>query len=194
MRLSPQLSRVAALTILLMLCWGVGTLVIAPLLDQIVHDREVIARARMTIARYRELEARLPALQRQIALLRTSPTAKSYLADAPPGVQAAEMQATAQKLVSSAGATLRSSRTVPSTTENGFSRLEVELDLTASASALAGLLHAIETAEPAIVVDRVAVQVPESGAGAKAADGQPLLAVTLYLVSYARPGGEGRGA
>src|SRR5437016_3637957 len=96
------------------------------------------------------------------------------------------MQGAAQKMASAAGATLRSSRTLPQTVEEGFNSLGVELDLVAASSSLAGLLHAIETAEPMILVDRLAVQVPENGAGAKIADGQPQLNVNLRLVSYAR--------
>lgn len=187
MRLAPPLSRLAALTSLGMLCWVVGTLMVAPLLELIDRDSERAAHATMLLARYRQLEAGLPALQRQVELLRTSAGAKAFLPDAVPGLRAAEMQGAAQKAVSSAGATLRSSRTLPQALEEGFNSLGVELDLVASTTALAALLHAVETAEPIILVDRLAIRVPENGAGAKTEDGQPLLNVNLRLVSYARP-------
>jgi len=183
-RLSPPLSRLAALTLLLMLCWAAGTLLVAPLLELIDRDRESAAHSRMLLARYRQLEASLPALRRRLEVLRSSTGAKAFLPDTAPGLGAAEMQGVVQKLVSSAGATLRSSRTLPHTLEEGFSRLGVELELIASAAALAALLHAMETAEPVILVDRLAVQVPENGAGAATPDGQPLLNVSLRVVSY----------
>ena len=69
----------------------------------------------------------------------------------------------------------------------------VELDLIASAAALTALLHTVETAEPSILVDRLAVQVPETGAGAKTVDGQALLNINLRLFSYARPAMLGGG-
>jgi hypothetical protein len=184
--LSPPVSRLAALTLLVLLGWAVPTLLVAPLLESVARDRESAARSRMLLARYGQLEASVPTLQRRLAAFRDSASAKAFLPDAPPGLRVAEMQGAAQKMAAAAGATLRSSRTLPQTAEEGFNSLGVELDLAASPSALAGLLHAIETAEPMILVDRLAVQVPENGAGAKTADGQPQLNVNLRLVSYAR--------
>jgi hypothetical protein len=185
-RLSPSLSRLAALTLLVLLCWVVGTVMVEPLLELVARDRESAARSRMLLARYGQLEASVPALQRQLEAFRDSASAKAFLPDAASGLRVAEMQGATQKMASAAGVTLRSSRTLPQTVEEGFNALGVELDLVASTGALAGLLHAIETAEPMILVDRLAVQVPENGAGAKTADGQPQLNVSLRLVSYAR--------
>jgi len=183
--LSPPVSRLAALALLAFVCWGVGTL-LAALLDSVERDRESAARSRMLLARYSQLEANVPALQRQLAAFRDSASAKAFVADAASGLRVAEMQGAAQKMASAAGAALRSSRTLPQTVEEGFNSLGIELELVASSSVLVRLLHAVETAEPMILVDRLAVQVPENGAGAKTADGQPQLNVSLRLVSYAR--------
>ena len=186
MSVSPAISRVAAFTLLAFVCWAAGTLVAAPLIESIERDRASAAHARMLLARYGRLEADVPALQRQLAALRDSASAKAFLPDAASGLRVAEMQGALAKMASAAGAALRSSRTLPQTAEEGFASLGVELDLVASASVLAGLLHAIETAEPMILVDRLAVQVPENGAGAKTADGEPQLNVSLRVISYAR--------
>jgi general secretion pathway protein M len=183
--LSPPVSRLAALTLLAFVCWGAGTL-LAALLESLARDRESAARSRMLLARYSQLEADVPALQRQLAALRDSASAKAFVADAASGLRVAEMQGAAQKMASAAGATLRSSRTLPHTVEEGFNSLGIELELVASSPVLVRLLHAVETAEPMILVDRLAVQVPENGAGGKTADGQPQLNVSLRLLSYAR--------
>jgi hypothetical protein len=98
----------------------------------------------------------------------------------------AEMQSTVQRLAAAAGVTLRSSRTLPVASDEGFNRVGVELDITASTAALAALLHSVEAAEPALFVERLAMQVPENGMGGKSIDGQPLLAVNLRLNSYAQ--------
>jgi general secretion pathway protein M len=183
---SPPVSRLAALTLLVFVCWFAATLIAAPLLESIERDRESAARSRLLLARYNQLEADVPALQRQLASLRDSATAKAFLPDAASGLRVAEMQGALQKMASTAGATLRSSRTLPQTAEEGYYSVGVELELAATSPVLAGLLHSIETAEPIILVDRLAVQVPENGAGAKTADGQPQLNVSLRVVSYAR--------
>ena len=161
-------------------------MVAVPLVQRIARERDHAASTWTLLARYRQLEASLPDLQRQLDGLRTFASGKAFLQVKSPALMTAEMQSTTQKLASSAGVTLRSIRTLPLTSEEGFSRVGVDLDLTASIVTLNALLHSVEIAEPAIFVERLAVQVPESGIGSTSTDGQPLLSINLRLNSYAQ--------
>lgn len=191
MMLSRPISRLAALSLAAGLCWMMWALAVSPLLDGIAADRADIAQARTLLARYSRLEADLPAMQKRLDALRSG-SGKGLLVNTAPALLTAEMQGTAQRLASSAGVSLRSSRTLPQTTERGLERVGVELDLSASTNGLAALLHAIAASEPTILVDRLAVQVAESSDTAiKAPDGQPAVGVTLRLISYARSTGAG---
>jgi hypothetical protein len=186
MMLTRPVGRLAAVALLFALCWNLATLVLVPLVRWIAQEREQAATTWSLLARYRQLETTLPALRQQRDALSASAGGKAFLQSRSPALMTSEMQSTAQKLASSAGVTLRSSRTLPLTSEESFNRVGVELDITASTAALAALLHSVEAAEPAIFVDRLAVQVPESGVGAKSTDGQPLLSISLRLNSYAQ--------
>lgn len=186
MMLSRPVSRLAALALLFAFCWALTTLWAIPLGHFIAGERADAANARGLLARYRQLESSLPSLQRQLDILRTSADGKAFLLGKSPSLMAAEMQGVAQKLVSSAGVTLHSSRTLPAAVEEGFDRIGVDLDMSGSTAALMTLLYDVEAAEPAIFVERLTVQVPESGVGVRAADGQPLLNVRLRLNSYAQ--------
>ncbi|MGY3149339.1 general secretion pathway protein M [Bradyrhizobium sp. USDA 3397] len=187
MTLSPLASRLIAWGLLANLCWAAGAFVAAPLLRQMAQDRETIASSNELLARYRHLEASLPAIEAQLDELQgRSATAKYFFASASPALAAAEMQNSLRGLVTGSGALLRNSKSLQAALEKGFDRIGLDLDLTASAAELSKLLRAIAGAEPIVVVERLFAQVPETGATATAADGQPALSISLRLVSYAR--------
>lgn len=192
MTLSPLTSRIVAWGLLANVCWVIGRFVVLPLLIQIGDDREAIARSQQLLARYRQLEASLPDTQAQLAELRGRVgTNKYFLVSSSPAQMAAEMQGSVQRLVSGAGATLRSSRTIAPSVEKGFDRFGVDLEMTAANSTLANVLRAIALAEPVILVERMLVQVPENGTTSTTSEGQPSLAITLRLVSYGQSAAAG---
>jgi len=187
MMLSPPVSRLVAVSLLFATGWFVVSFVAMPLIDQIQVDRESIAHSRLLLARYKQLEDGLPDVQKALDELDSTSNDRALLATAPPAVMSASLQQTTQGLVAAAGATLRSSRTLPPTTENGFHRVGLNLDVAASTMALTSLLHSVAAAEPVILVEHMVVEVPENDTAAKAPDGQPALGVSLRLASYARP-------
>jgi general secretion pathway protein M len=187
MTLSPLASRTIAWGILTNLCWIIVAFGIAPLLSQVGSDRETIASSRELLARYHRLEADLPAVTAQVTELREIAENNHYFfVSASSAVAAAEMQNAMRGLVASSGAVLRSSKSLPAGMEQGFDRVGIDLEVLASTPQLVGLLRAIAATEPVVLVDRLFAQVPETGVTSAAADGQPAIAVTLRLVSYAR--------
>ena len=187
MTLSPLAGRLIAWGLLANLCWAAGAFVAAPLLRQVAQDRETIASSNELLARYRRLEASLPAIQAQLDELEgRSNSGRYFITSASPALAAAEMQNSLRGLVAGTGAVLRNSKSLQAAVEKGFDRIGLDLDLTASAAELSKLLRAVAGAEPIVVVERVFAQVPETGATTTAADGQPALNIGLRLVSYAR--------
>ena len=187
MTLSRPVRRLAALTILIVLPWTIWTGLAAPLLEAIARDRESIAQSQRVIARYGQLADATPELQRRLSALQSAADDRAFLLETTSASLAAEMQAAAQSLTASAGAVLRSSRTLPREVDHGFGKIGVDLELAATTAALTTLLHAIGVAQPAIRIERMAVRIAENGVAPKAADGQPLLGVSLRLISYSRP-------
>jgi hypothetical protein len=157
------------------------------MLSQINSDRETIATSRQLLARYRRIEAELPIIRAQLDELKDNTDGNRYFfASASPALAAAEMQNAVRGLVSSSGTTLRSSKSIQPIVENGFDRVGIDLDVTASTPQIAALLRAIAGAEPVVLVERMLAQVPETGAASAAADAQPAVTVSLRLVSYAK--------
>jgi general secretion pathway protein M len=187
MTLSPLASRIIAWGLLANLCWVLGAFVVIPLLNQVGSDRETIASSQELLARYRRLEADLPVIRSQVAELRESTQNNRYFfVSASSAVAAAEMQNAMRGLVASSGAVLRSSKSLAASVEQGFDRVGIDLEVMASTPQIVGLLRAITAAEPIVLVDRLFMQVPETGVASAASDEQPAIAVTLRLVSYAR--------
>lgn len=187
MTLSPLAGRVIAWGLLANLCWAAGAFVAAPLFRQMSEDRETIASSNELLARYHRLDASLPVVQAQLDELRgRTDTGRYFCASASPALAAAEMQNSLRGLVTGSGALLRNSKSLQAAVEKGYDRIGIDLDVTASAAELSKLLRAIAGAEPIVVVERLFAQVPETGATATAADGQPALSINLRLVCYAR--------
>lgn len=187
MSLSPLASRLIAWGLLANLCWVLIAFVAFPLLNQIRADKATIAESRELLARYQILERELPHLHAQIEqIAKDTETERLFFAANSPALASAEMQNVLRGVVAASGSTLRNSRSLPPTTEMGFDRIGFDLDIAASAPQLSVLLHAIAEAEPSVLVERMTAQVPESGAAALAADGQPSIAVNLRLVSFVR--------
>ncbi|MBI5321180.1 type II secretion system protein GspM [Bradyrhizobium sp.] len=187
MTLSPLTRRIIAWGILANLCWAAGMFVVFPLLNQVASEREAIVSSREMLARYRQLEADTPRIKAQIEELRgAAGNQRYYFISASSALATAEMQNTIRGLVSASGAVLRSSKGLQASVEQGFDRVGIDLEVTASTAELVALLRAIAGAEPIVLVDRLFAQVPETGTTSAAVDGQPAIAVTLRLVSYAR--------
>jgi len=189
MTISPLISRLAALTILgvaVLLLWN---LFAVPLANRLVADRQRLAVARMQMTRYAELTQALPAMRAELAHLKEGSAEQAmFFHGSNPTLLSAEFQQALQRIVASTGADVGSSQTMPAHQEGGLMRLGLQLTLSTDAAGLQHLLYAIETASPVIVVDRLAVRVPESGiAMASAPDGQPGMGIALDLAAYAKP-------
>ena len=187
MTFSPMISRLTAVALLVATLWMVWLALIAPLLDGLERDRESIAHSRQLAARYAQSAALLPKLQQRLEALRAARAGqRSFLEGTNPALMTAALQASTQQLAKTADVGLRSSRTLPAAKDGDFEQIGLDLELTASAAGLQHLLYDLETAEPVIFVQKLSVRVPENGAATMAADGQPALAVSLRVFSYAR--------
>lgn len=186
MKASRPVRQAGALALLFVAAWAAWALLGAPLLESIVQDQDRSARSRALLVRYKQFEANLPELHRRIEALKASSSADPFLPALAPSLASTQVQSVAEQMVTSSGAILRSSRTLPRTEEAGYGRYGLDLDLTATTAALSTLLHTVESARPALVVERLSVQVPENGATSLSADNQAALTVNLRLVAFAR--------
>jgi hypothetical protein len=189
MSVSPVMQRLAAVTLLLALLGLAWSTILGPIIDGIATDRESIDGSRQLLARYDRLAAELPTFEKQLAEIRASETAKGFLEGTGAAMLAAKLQGDVQRIAAGAGVALRSSQTLaPQESQDppGFTRIGLKLELGAPAAGLQRLLHGIETATPALFVDKLSVRVPESGATETDADGQPVMTIRVELSGIAR--------
>lgn len=186
MKASRPVRQAAALALLFLAAWSAWAFLGAPLTDSIAQDNDRILRSEALLVRYRQFEANLPELQRRIETLNATIEADPFLPPLAPAMASTQVQSMAERMVTASGASLRSSRTLPRTDEGGRGRYGVDFDLTATASSLSALLHTMENSRPALIVERLSVQVPENGATSLSADNQVILNVNVRVVAFTR--------
>lgn len=186
MKASRSFRQAAALALLFVAAWSAWALLGAPLTDSIAQDKDRIIRSKALLARYRQFEANLPEIQRRLETLGATSDSDSFLPPLAPALASTQVQSMAERVVTASGASLRSSRTLPRTEEGGRGRYGVDLDLAATASSLLALLHTMENAQPALVVEHLSVQVPENGATSLSADNQIILTVNVRVFAFSR--------
>jgi hypothetical protein len=135
--ISPLIERFAALLLLagaIVLVWVVA---VGPALDGIAADRAAIDRSNRLLARYREAEAELPLLERQLSELQSAkPAAAAFLEGSSMAMLTARLQSDVQRIITASGLVLRSSRTLPPHEEQGISSVGMQFELGTTASGL----------------------------------------------------------
>lgn len=184
MNLSPRVSRLLALALPILAVWLGWSLWLAPLLGQINDDREAIARSETLLARYDALAGETPALEARLATLRSRAQAGGFVAGNSAVLAAATLQSSVQGLTNAAGVQLRSSQTMPAETDEGFTRVGLELDLSVTPETLAHLLYGIESASPSLFIDTLAVHSPENATAPGAVMPDLPLTVRIKLHAY----------
>lgn len=109
------------------------------------------AASRDSLQRYRDVAARLPALQAQLAALRRDHDRAGYW---PAGSSLAD---TVKAMVEQHGATLTSAQEKPGISQGGIPQQAVRLSMMARADQLTALLYDLETHEPALFVEDISI-------------------------------------
>ncbi len=188
MRTGSLPSRAAAIAVAVLLL-GAALWTVRLATVSAAADRARIALADASLASLRDGAHGAASRRDQDARLRAFVDATAWtLTGSSPELLSARLQQMTEAAAGRAGASVGSSRTMPPAGEQGFTRVGLELDLDATLPALVTMLREIESARPAIFVDRLDMQVPESGSRSQAADGQDKLAVKLLLSVYAAGG------
>lgn len=148
-----QALALALLAALLALAW----FVIGDPVLQLYAGREAdLAARRLLSVRMSQVEAGLPALQRQSATV-AAPTAVPVLDGATDAVAGAQLQQAVQDMAVRAGAPLSSVELLTAETAGGYRRIGLRVALNAPWPAMIGLLGAIAQATPAMTVDDLQV-------------------------------------
>jgi len=161
-------SRLVALVVLALLLGLVHAGLVAPYLDYLGALDERVATKSALLARMRALStAPPPAASSETELTHL------LLPDLTDAQTLGQMQDRLKYLAADAGVELQGVQVLPRSEMPGLARLAVRLRASADMAALQRFLYAIETAEPALVVDNLRIQAHLRGAPSAAA-GAPL--------------------
>lgn len=118
---------------------------------------------------------------------RGTATAGLFLPQSAPGSAGAMLQSRLITLTADAGGRVASARVAAPADQDQLKRISIEISAEIKINGLRDLLHAVETAKPLMVVDRLSVRRVEpeiNGGPASRAQQDPSLKVVLLVSSY----------
>ena len=182
---APGSRRWMALGLLLVALLAAVVLIVLPVAGLVQDTAARAEAARDQLARLELVAARRQALESELAELRkTAPMTGLFLPPGSEGQGSAALQDLVKQAVSNAGATLITMQTLPSATETGYRRVALKVLLTGDTPALQKVLHALESARPASVLENVYVRARNGQAGGPSID--RLLEINLEVVGFQR--------
>jgi hypothetical protein len=129
---------------------------------------------------YERLASRKDEMTRQVRALQAELNqAVDYLPEAEPAMAAAEVQANLGQLVERSGAVVRSTLTLPTKVEDGFTAVGFQLSVAGSMRSIRNILYEIETGHPRLVIDRLTIT-PSHESGTNSQPGDVDMSVDLH--------------
>ena len=178
-----------ALLLLALVLFGAYLFLVEPLVvghDAI--DRE-IGDAQEQLAHFERLAAMRPAVAQQLQQVDSQQTAQGhYLSGGTDALAAAGLQDRINALVAANGGTLRSTQPMPGVEEQGFRRITLKVQLTATTEQLFDILYELESGAPILFIEDLDIQSRivrrQARAGASESQSIALLAVAFDLSGY----------
>ena len=189
MRMSPRISRFAAIALSLGVLVGLYAFALAPLAASYGETEQAISEARDLLDRYRRIAASRPALQARLDELTARQSEIGiYLGGGTDALAGADLQELVNKTVEAGGGRLRSIQILPVKTDGEFRRVGVRVQMTATVTQLVKVLYALEAGRTFLFVDNLEVSNRRARRRRnQPVDMDPTLLVRLDLSGYLRP-------
>jgi general secretion pathway protein M len=201
LRRGSLVGRLLAVTLLFLALWVLWQVAVGPVVASYRTTAEEITNARALLERYRGLAALRPRLVEQLGQQREeADESTSFLAGATDALAAAAMQDHARTIIDAADGELRSTQILPAKPADetlGIQRAGLRLQFTTAIDGLQRILYDLETAEPYLFVDEIAIREQRTRRRRRdEPETAPTLDVTLQLYGFVRPRdtAEGRSA
>jgi hypothetical protein len=110
------------------------------------------------LARYQRIAATRAALEAKLAAVKVRAPRKGFLKNASPGLAASEVQDVVKSLIEGNGGRLTVLQISPHKDDGRFRQASVNVQMSASVTALRKILHAFEGAQPHLFVDSLTVR------------------------------------
>ena len=187
---TPWISRLAALLLLIVAIVAAYSFILDPIIVGYGETDRQIEEVRDQLARYQRLAAERPALEQQIQQATNERTSDGYyLSGGTDALAAAGLQDRVNALVGAKDGLLRSIQPMPGVDDQGFRRITLRVQMTATIEVLFETLYALERGTPMLFVENLdiqsrAIRRRSDETGAEAAPEAPVLAVGFDLSGF----------
>ena len=192
---TPWIGRLAAVLLLIGVIEAAYVLVVEPILTGYREKAQAIEEVNDQLSDYQRLAAMRPGFADQLERLEAEEGSGTYyLNGGTDALAAAGLQDRVNTLVDSMGGNLRSIQPMSGVDEQGFRRITVRIQMTATIEALFETLYALKTGMPVLFVENLDIQsrftrrrnnqVDARQVGARAVSDAPLLIVSFDLSGY----------
>jgi general secretion pathway protein M len=156
---TPWISRLVALLLLLMVMAAAYAFVIDPLVIAYAETDDAIADTRAYLQHVERVGATRPALAKQMAEFERRHRSQGYyLRGGTDALAAAALQDRIKQVIDANGGTLRSSQPLPGMDEQGFRRVTVRVQMTATTESLFRTVYTLEAGTPLVFIENIGIQ------------------------------------
>lgn len=188
LRLSPLRQRALALGVLLVLLVVVLGVLVAPVLLLHRHYDLAIADLSDKLTRYRRVAAQAPELRTALDAMKAKEGRRFYLRNTAANLAGAELQEAVKAAIENNGGRITTSQNTTTRDDGRFRQVGVNVQFFATTPALQKILTALETQEPYLVIENIAVRPLNAFRGFKPGPGQePELNLQLDVSAWAYP-------
>ncbi|WP_282610544.1 type II secretion system protein GspM [Pelagibius sp. Alg239-R121] len=187
MTLKPPLSRLAALTLLLLMIAAIYVVLVVPIRGAFERHTQDIEQSLALLERFSGKNLETSALEQKRAhLKREAQSGANLLRGANPAVAAATLQQFVRSAVQAERGTLRSVQIMPAKERDGFRRVTVRSQADLNATGLRNLLHRIEASRPFLFVDNIDVRPGQQIANGQSGEIDVLLTIRFDVYGFLR--------
>lgn len=110
------------------------------------------------LARYQRIGALRQGLSKQMETIKAREPRKLYLQNTVPALAASEIQATAKTVIEGNAGRIVSMQIQDHKDDGRYRKISVNIQMTAGISSLQKILHALETSQPYLMIDNLAIR------------------------------------
>lgn len=185
---TPWISRLTAVLLLIVTITVAYVFLLEPVIAGYGRTDQEIEETREQLSHFQRLAAMRPALARQMEQSEAQQTSQGYyLSGGTDALAAAGLQDRVNALVERNGGALRSIQPMPGTDEEGFRRITLRVQMTATVESLFEILYGLEAGKPVLFVENLDIQsrvVRQRAADAGQEQPAPQLTVGFDLSGY----------
>ncbi|MDP2827030.1 MAG: type II secretion system protein GspM [Sulfuricellaceae bacterium] len=158
MNLTPRQSTQLAVVLLLAVILLMSVAVSVPFIWAHSHYNQAIDEKTDLLNRYQRVGAMRQGLNDQIEAIKAKDARKLYLKNTVPALAASEIQEAAKAVIESNGGKIVSMQIQEHKDDGRFRKIGINIQMAAGIASLQKIVHALETRQPYLIIDNMAIR------------------------------------